>query len=120
MTAINAVLNGDNYYFSYSHDLTRFTQARFANPAADGTPLWRQADERFYFNRHLQRRFMEITAKDGDQDLSAFILPVVSGFMEIRQAQIGSNSSGCFTFALLSRRACDRLGIYLTCCISFI
>jgi hypothetical protein len=102
------VLTSDNYYFSYTHDISRCAQSSSQQQDNGNTPLWQLADERFYFNRFLQRRMIDITLKDSDQDLSAFILPVVSGFMEMRQGQIGS--SGQFTFAILSRRACGRLG----------
>lgn len=100
--------NQDAFYYSLTWDLTRCMQAQFGadkTAAAYAVPLWQRCDPRFHWNRFLQRRMLDASGQPNrpDDDLSAFILPVISGFIEFTRFDT-------FTFALLSRRSPGRQG----------
>ncbi|QRW08596.1 recessive suppressor of Secretory defect protein [Ceratobasidium sp. AG-Ba] len=69
--------------------------------------LWEQADDRFFWNKYLQTRFIDITQSDPSQDLGRYILPVLYGSFDIRPAKIKQTT---FLFCLISRRARHRAG----------
>ncbi|BGP26710.1 Phosphoinositide phosphatase sac1 [Rhodotorula toruloides] len=70
-------------------------------------PLWETADDRFFWNRHLQRRFIDATTSAGQEDYSRFILPCIFGFLEFKHASINGRN---FLFGLISRRNRYRAG----------
>ena len=50
---------------------------------------------------------IELTMTDTEQNLSGFMLPVMSGFVSIKELQYSGQK---FTFALISRRGALRVG----------
>ncbi|KAJ3406934.1 Phosphatidylinositide phosphatase SAC1 [Chytridiales sp. JEL 0842] len=66
-----------------------------------------QADERFFWNKYLQRSLIAMAQKDPDNMVSRFILPVMYGFISIRSATIKDRP---VTLALISRRSKFRAG----------
>ncbi|KAK9701740.1 Phosphoinositide phosphatase sac1, variant 2 [Basidiobolus ranarum] len=98
-------LNTSVHYFSYTYDLTQSLQRQSELAESNVEALWQRADERFYWNRYLQKDMIE--SAEQNPELSAFILPVVHGFVEIRATAIKNNN---FTFALISRRSRYRVG----------
>lgn len=60
-------------WFSYGWDLTNTLQRQKAlEDAGMGpgqAPLWKRADERFFWNRFLQDRFISLTEKGTDVSL---------------------------------------------------
>lgn len=97
-------------YFSYDYDLTSSMQRQVQQSAGSvGTaePLWKRADERFFWNMHLQERLIQHSLMHPNQDLSAFIMPVMFGFLEVKLAQISNRS---FVLGLISRRSRHRAG----------
>ncbi|TKA51852.1 hypothetical protein B0A53_05204 [Rhodotorula sp. CCFEE 5036] len=104
------------FYFTYGgYNVTTRLQEQQPPPAgADGDnhsvaskPFWQAADDRFFWNRHLQGRLINATTVGGPQDFSRFILPVVFGFVEFRHASINGRD---FQFGLVSRRNRYRAG----------
>lgn len=92
-------------YFSYEFDLTSSFQRQVKVGGGVGPtrePLWKRADERFFWNYRLQERLMQ-----HPEDLSAFIMPVMFGFLEVKVASINSRS---FLLGLIARRARYRAG----------
>jgi phosphatidylinositol 4-phosphatase len=101
-------------YFSYSIDVTNSFQRQ---AQADlSKPLWRRADDRFFWNRFIQTDLIDFrlgggrgSGVRGEQQPGAdpYILPVMFGMMRIVPAKIKSTS---FTFALITRRSRFRAG----------
>lgn len=75
-------LKNGNLWFSYGWDLTNTLQRQKeqedAGQGASTTPLWKRADERFFWNRFLQEKLIDLT-ESGATDLSRFILPTMFG-----------------------------------------
>ncbi|KAG8905656.1 hypothetical protein FRB99_008497 [Tulasnella sp. 403] len=94
------------FWFSYGWDLTRRMQTQ-ATPESEGRAMWELADDRFFWNKYLQSRFIDITASNPLQDLSQFILPVVYGSFDLRPTNINGTP---FLFCLISRRSRYRAG----------
>lgn len=95
------------FWFCYTWDITRRLQAHWANAADDPKPLWATADDRFFWNKFLQARLIDLTVSNPDQDLSPYILPVMFGTFDIKHVAINGKP---FTFGLISRRSRYRAG----------
>ncbi|ORX99166.1 hypothetical protein K493DRAFT_1669 [Basidiobolus meristosporus CBS 931.73] len=102
---LTGALNSSVHHFSYTYDLTQSLQrqAGYAEPIQEA--LWQRAEDRFYWNHYLQKGLIESAQQN--PELGQFILPVMHGFVEVRQATIKNNT---FTFALISRRSRYRVG----------
>ncbi|BGP34362.1 Phosphoinositide phosphatase sac1 [Rhodotorula toruloides] len=92
------------FYFTYgAYNVT----SRLQEQEPSEKPLWETADDRFFWNRHLQRRFIDATTSAGQEDYSRFILPCIFGFLEFKHASINGRN---FLFGLISRRNRYRAG----------
>ncbi|KAH8693724.1 putative phosphoinositide phosphatase [Talaromyces proteolyticus] len=101
-------------YFSYSLDLTsNFQRQSQSDPSA---PLWKRADDRFYWNRFIQSDLIDLRVGSGDSagarysqqpGVDPYILPVMFGMLRIAPARVKSTT---FTFALITRRCRHRGG----------
>ncbi|KAJ3086263.1 Phosphatidylinositide phosphatase SAC1 [Quaeritorhiza haematococci] len=101
------MLKLDYLFFSYGYDLTNTLQRQTQSSATNsGKKLWEKADDRFFWNRYIQSRFIDITAAK-EFDLGNFILPIICGFVEIRPTAFNGKP---FTFNLISRRSRYRAG----------
>ncbi|KAI8878461.1 hypothetical protein K501DRAFT_195846 [Backusella circina FSU 941] len=96
-------LKSNTFYFSYDFDLTQSAQrqAQFT-PEQRASPLYKRADERFFWNKFASSKMIESSI-----DLSSFILPVMQGFVEFKNSKINNNS---FTWGLITRRSRHRPG----------
>ncbi|KAE8711654.1 Phosphoinositide phosphatase SAC8 [Hibiscus syriacus] len=116
MTLLKTVEATPGLYYSYETDITVNLQRRFK--LMEGwmsKPLWKQADPRFVWNRHLLEELIEYK-------LDQFIIPLLQGNILKVLLLILLNSSACLsfqvaqlklknspaTFALLSRRCTRR------------
>ncbi|KAG0057976.1 hypothetical protein BGZ89_001691 [Linnemannia elongata] len=106
LSLLHSHLQSGKFNFSYDYELTHSLQ-RQAELKGNTQPIWERADERFFWNKRLQSKFIDHTTKNKDQDLSRFILPVVNGFAEIKTAEINKKP---FTFVVISRRSRHRAG----------
>ncbi|KXS17758.1 hypothetical protein M427DRAFT_54348 [Gonapodya prolifera JEL478] len=104
LAMIEAVLGLDNFFFSYSYQLTQSLQ-RQSKMATDTRPLWQKADDRFFYNKHLATKLID--ASSPQHDLSGFILPIICGSVQISPANINGKF---FNFALIARRSRHRNG----------
>ena len=106
-------------YFSYSFDITNsFQRQAQSDPLL---PLWKRADDRFFWNKFLQSDLIDFATGGGSasglrggQQIGAdpFILPVMFGMLVIKSTRIKLTP---FTFALVTRRSRHRAGTrYLT------
>ncbi|KAJ5610513.1 hypothetical protein N7510_007232 [Penicillium lagena] len=101
-------------YFSYSLDLTNSFQRQ--SQGAPNLPMWKTADDRFFWNRFIQSDLIDFS--QGANDTSGirygpqpgadpYILPVMFGMLRITAARVKSTP---FTFALITRRSRHRGG----------
>ena len=115
-TILKTLLRTGPMYFSYSLDLTNSFQRQ---AHADlSTPLWKRADDRFFWNRFIQSDLIDFRIGAGNTaglrhqgyqqpGIDAFILPVMFGMMEIKYTRVKSTP---LTFTLITRRSRHRAG----------
>ena len=101
-------------YFSYSIDITNSFQRQAEADLSQ--PLWKRADDRFFWNRFVQTDLIDFRLGGGsgsgirsNQQPGAdpFILPVMFGMLRVTPAKVKGTS---FTFALITRRSRFRGG----------
>lgn len=101
-------------YFSYSLDLTNSFQRQ--SQSDPSTPLWKRADDRFFWNRFIQSDLIDFSVGTSDTTgtryspqpgVDPYILPVIFGMLRITPARVKNTS---FTFALITRRSRHRGG----------
>ncbi|KAJ1550616.1 hypothetical protein HK096_005959, partial [Nowakowskiella sp. JEL0078] len=72
---LDDILGSKFFYFSYDFDLTHSLQRRAKLNKLD--PLWKRADDRFFWNKPLSQKLVASTLKG--EDASNFILPITVG-----------------------------------------
>lgn len=96
-------------YFAYSIDITNSFQRQAEADLSQ--PLWRRADDRFFWNRFVQTDLIDFrtgSGRGGQQPgADPYILPVMFGMLRITVTKIESTP---FTFALFTRRSRYRGG----------
>ncbi|KAI8451608.1 SacI homology domain-containing protein, partial [Phakopsora pachyrhizi] len=70
-------------------------------------PLWKRADDRFFYNKFLQSSLIDLAQEPGCEAVNRFILPVIYGFLEFKSTSINGKK---FNFGLISRRSRYRAG----------
>ncbi|KAH7119906.1 phosphoinositide phosphatase-like protein [Dendryphion nanum] len=102
-------------YFSYSFDVTNtFQRQAHLDPTI---PLWKRADDRFFWNRFIQTDLIDFRGglgsgygrhSSGQQpEVDPYILPVMFGMLEIKNTAVKGNP---LTFILITRRSRLRAG----------
>ncbi|GAM19378.1 hypothetical protein SAMD00019534_025530 [Acytostelium subglobosum LB1] len=103
LAILNNMLETFSFYFSYDFDVTH-TEQRISDieccVQSQSSPLWKRADQRFFWNQHLQKKFI-------DAECHPFILPIMDGHIKILNCEINSNK---FKYIFISRRSCKRAG----------
>jgi hypothetical protein len=98
-------------YFSYAVDLTNSFQRQAQQDAA--SPLWKRADDRFFWNRFIQSDLIDFRTQGGrgqpapQPGIDPYILPVIFGVLEIHPTTFRGNP---LTIALITRRSRHRAG----------
>jgi hypothetical protein len=98
-------------YFSYSFDITNSFQRQAQLDSSQ--PLWKRADERFFWNRFIQSDLIDFRSSGSRQQhgqqsgVDPYILPVIFGMLEIVSTRI---KSAPITMVLVSRRSRHRAG----------
>lgn len=116
VTMLKAVIKAGPMYFSYSLDLTSSFQRQSQSDVS--VPMWKRADDRFFWNKFIQTDFMDFRAGGttrygfrqalGEQPaMDPYILPVMYGMLEIKNASVKGHP---FKFALITRRSRHRAG----------
>ncbi|KAJ5128738.1 hypothetical protein N7526_006904 [Penicillium atrosanguineum] len=114
LALIKNMLRTGPMYFSYSLDLTNSFQRQ--SQSASTIPMWKRADDRFFWNRFIQSDLIDFSLGETDTSgirygpqpgVDPFILPVMFGMMRITPARVKGTS---FTFALITRRSRHRAG----------
>ncbi|KAF2641654.1 hypothetical protein P280DRAFT_448759 [Massarina eburnea CBS 473.64] len=108
---LKALLKTSPLYFSYSFDITNsFQRQAHADPSL---PLWKRADDRFFWNRFVQSDLIDFRAglntgyghrhpAAQQPDVDGYILPIMYGMMEIKNTSVKANP---LTFILITRRS---------------
>jgi hypothetical protein len=97
--------NNNPFYFSYTYNLTNSLQR---NASIHATPFWQHADDRFFWNRHLQSSLIQFRQQsDANIEIDAYILPIIFGFLHIQHTFANHKA---LTVALISRRSRLRAG----------
>lgn len=111
LTLLRGFITSGPMYFSYSVDLTNSFQRQAQQDAA--TPLWRRADDRFFWNRFLQSDLIDFRTQGGrgqpppQPGIDPYILPVIFGMLEIHPTTFKGTP---LTIALITRRSRYRAG----------
>ncbi|EOY07166.1 SAC domain-containing protein 8 isoform 2 [Theobroma cacao] len=101
MTLLKTVEATPGLYYSYETDITLNLQRRCK--LMEGwmsKSIWKQADPRFVWNKHLLEELIEYK-------LDGFIIPLLQGSFQVAQLKLKNSPA---TFTLLSRRCTRRLG----------
>ncbi|WAQ89699.1 hypothetical protein PtA15_11A390 [Puccinia triticina] len=90
-------------------DLTNSLQRQSDSKTSNDQPLapWKESDDRFFWNKYIQTRLIELASQPHGHEASKFILPVIFGFLEFKSAVIKGKR---FTFGIVSRRSRYRAG----------
>ncbi|KAJ3135571.1 Phosphatidylinositide phosphatase SAC1 [Physocladia obscura] len=108
LAMINALLSSGFWYFSYHTDITKNVQRLgVLGGVAENSRIWEHTDERFFWNKHLQAPLINLAQSHPDTDISAFILPIVNGFISFKQL---SYASAKISLGIISRRSKFRAG----------
>lgn len=113
LSYLKSLLANGPMYFSYSIDLTNSFQRQAKANLHE--PMWRRADDRFFWNKFVQTDLIDFRSGGGASGIRAgqqtgadpYILPVMFGMLRISPAKVKSTS---FTFALITRRSRHRGG----------
>ncbi|KAJ7630572.1 SacI homology domain-containing protein [Roridomyces roridus] len=105
---VRSHLLGGSFLFSYDWDMTRRLQAQWETREQDTSKaFWETADDRFFWNKFLQTRLIELTMGNASQNLSSYILPIMYGTFDLRNAVLEGRS---LQICLISRRSRFRAG----------
>lgn len=113
---IKMLLTTGPMYFSYSFDLTNSFQRQAQADLAQ--PLWRRADDRFFWNRFIQSDLIDFRTGSGSgygfrhstgqqPNVDSYILPVIFGMMEVKPTTVKNVP---MAFILITRRSRHRAG----------
>jgi len=69
--------------------------------------MWETADDRFFWNKFLQSRLTDSSISDLNNDMSAYVLPVISGTFDTRTVMVSGRKLQLY---LISRRSRFRAG----------
>ncbi|KAI9656234.1 MAG: hypothetical protein M1821_004897 [Bathelium mastoideum] len=116
LSLLKTFLKNGPMYFSYTMDITNSFQRQAEKDLSE--PLWRRADDRFFWNRFIQSDLIDFRLGNSQRsslrqsmgshsEVDPFILPVMFGMLRITNTSVKGNS---FTFALITRRSRFRGG----------
>ncbi|KAG4303873.1 hypothetical protein PORY_002727 [Pneumocystis oryctolagi] len=99
-------LKSGSFYFSYTLDITNTVQRQIALNINSKIPIWKGADDRFFWNKFIQSDLIDLT-ETFHSDIDNYILPLVYGFVKITHIVV----KGYFlVITLISRRSKFRAG----------
>ncbi|XP_060943842.1 phosphatidylinositide phosphatase SAC2 isoform X1 [Limanda limanda] len=121
-------MDSDSFYYSVTYDLTNTVQ-RQGDSEKTGLPLWKQVDDRFFWNKHMIQDLIDLQVPDID----FWVVPIIQGFVQVEELVVNYNETSdeersspetppqevtCvddihprFTVALISRRSRHRAGM---------
>ncbi|KAL1796184.1 hypothetical protein ACET3X_004724 [Alternaria dauci] len=110
LALLKTLIKTSPLFFSYSFDITNtFQRQAHLDPA---TPLWKRADDRFFWNRFVSSDLIDFRGGLGagygrhssahQPGADPYILPVMYGMLEIKNTAIKGTP---LTFVLITRRS---------------
>jgi hypothetical protein len=111
LSLLKTFIKSGPMYFSYSFDITNTFQRQAQLDSSQ--PLWRRADERFFWNRFIQSDLIDFRSSGSRQQhgqqpgVDPYILPIIFGMLEIVSTRVKSTP---LTMVLISRRSRHRAG----------
>ncbi|XP_056147761.1 phosphatidylinositide phosphatase SAC2 [Lampris incognitus] len=121
-------MDSDSFYYSQTYDLTNSVQ-RQGDSGSSNLPLWKQVDDRFFWNKHMIQELIDLQTAEVD----FWVMPIIQGFVQVEELVVNYNESPdeersspetppqeltCvddihprFTVALISRRSRHRAGM---------
>ena len=111
LNLLKAFIKSGPMYFSYSFDVTNTFQRQAQQDPSQ--PLWKKADDRFFWNKFIQSDLMDFRTSGSRQQhgqqpgTDPYILPVMFGMLQITPTRIKSTS---LTVVLVTRRSRHRAG----------
>uniref|UniRef100_A0A665TP36 Inositol polyphosphate-5-phosphatase F n=1 Tax=Echeneis naucrates TaxID=173247 RepID=A0A665TP36_ECHNA len=121
-------MDSDSFYYSMTYDLTNSVQ-RQGDSEKTGLPLWKQVDDRFFWNKHMIQDLINLQVPEAD----FWVIPIIQGFVQVEELVVNYNETSdeersspetppqeitCvddihprFTVALISRRSRHRAGM---------
>ncbi|AEO69944.1 484fc109-b113-4163-86d0-546699ebec64 [Thermothielavioides terrestris] len=111
LALLRSFIKSGPMYFSYSIDLTNSFQRQAQQDNA--SPLWKRADDRFFWNRFIQSDLIDFRTLGGrgqpppQPGIDPYILPVIFGMLEIHPTTFKGTP---LTIALITRRSRHRAG----------
>ncbi|XP_008299239.1 phosphatidylinositide phosphatase SAC2 isoform X2 [Stegastes partitus] len=121
-------MDSDSFYYSMTYDLTNSVQ-RQGDSDKSGLPLWKQVDDRFFWNKHMIQDLIDLQVPEVD----FWVIPIIQGFVQVEELVVNYNETSdeersspetppkevtCvddihprFTVALISRRSRHRAGM---------
>ncbi|KAM4607699.1 phosphatidylinositide phosphatase SAC2 [Polymixia lowei] len=121
-------MDSDSFYYSMTYDLTNTVQ-RQGDSEKSNLPLWKQVDDRFFWNKHMIQELIDLQVPEVD----FWVMPIIQGFVQVEELVVNYNDSSdeersspetppqeltCvddihprFTVALISRRSRHRAGM---------
>ncbi|XP_061546395.1 phosphatidylinositide phosphatase SAC2 isoform X2 [Phycodurus eques] len=121
-------MDSDSFYYSPTYDLTNTVQ-RQGDLARSSLPLWKQVDDRFFWNKHMIQDLIDLQTPEVD----FWVIPIIQGFVQVEELVVNYNETSdeersspetspqevtCvddihprFTVALISRRSRHRAGM---------
>ncbi|KAM9726906.1 phosphatidylinositide phosphatase SAC2 isoform 2-T2 [Menidia menidia] len=121
-------MDSDSFYYSMTYDLTNSVQ-RQGDSENSNLPLWKQVDDRFFWNKHMIQDLIDLQVPEVD----FWVIPIIQGFVQVEELVVNYNETSdeersspetppkevtCvddihprFTVALISRRSRHRAGM---------
>uniref|UniRef100_A0A8C8IHY1 SAC domain-containing protein n=1 Tax=Oncorhynchus tshawytscha TaxID=74940 RepID=A0A8C8IHY1_ONCTS len=121
-------MDSDSFYYSMTYDLTNTVQ-RQGDTEKSNLPLWKQVDDRFFWNKHMVQELIDLQVPE----VNFWVTPIIQGFVQVEELVVNYNESPdeeknspdtplqeltCvddihprFTVALISRRSRHRAGM---------
>ncbi|XP_008428245.1 phosphatidylinositide phosphatase SAC2 [Poecilia reticulata] len=121
-------MDSDSFYYSMTYDLTNSVQ-RQGDSDKSSLPLWKQVDDRFFWNKHMIQDLINLQVPEVD----LWVIPIIQGFVQVEELVVNYNETSdeersspetppkeiiCvddihprFTVALISRRSRHRAGM---------
>ncbi|KAM6916431.1 phosphatidylinositide phosphatase SAC2 isoform 2-T2 [Xenentodon cancila] len=121
-------MDSDSFYYSLTYDLTNSVQRQGELDKSD-LPLWKQVDDRFFWNKHMIQDLIDLQVLEAD----FWVIPIIQGFVQVEELVVNYNDTSdeersspetppkeitCvddihprFTVALISRRSRHRAGM---------
>ncbi|XP_071402039.1 phosphatidylinositide phosphatase SAC2 isoform X2 [Centroberyx affinis] len=121
-------MDSDSFYYSMTYDLTNTVQ-RQGDLDKSNLPLWKQVDDRFFWNKPMIQELIDLQVPEVD----FWVMPIIQGFVQVEELVVNYNENSdeersspetppqeltCvddihprFTVALISRRSRHRAGM---------